>query len=63
MGLRVYGPGGPALAMKEAAKAFEQKTGTPVVVTAGPTSEWIEGVKTDADLIYSGSETMMTDIV
>ncbi len=42
MGLRVYGPGGPAPAMKEAAKAFEQKTGTPVVVTAGPTSEWIE---------------------
>lgn len=37
VGLRVYGPGGPAPAMKEAAKAFEQKTGTPVVVTAGPT--------------------------
>ena len=41
-GLRVYGPGGPAPAMKEAAKAFEQKTGTPVVVTAGPTPEWFE---------------------
>ena len=39
MGLRVYGPGGSAPAMKEAAKAFEQKTGTPVVVTAGPTAE------------------------
>ena len=60
-GLRVYGPGGPAPAMKEAAKAFEQKTGTPVVVTAGPTPEWIEQAKLDADLIYSGSETMMTD--
>lgn len=60
-GLRIYGPGGPAPAMKEAAKAFEQKTGTPVVVTAGPTPEWIEQAKLDADLIYSGSETMMTD--
>lgn len=60
-GLRVYGPGGPAPAMKEAAQAFEQKTGTPVVVTAGPTTEWIEQAKNDADLIYSGSETMMTD--
>ncbi|MBW8306414.1 MAG: substrate-binding domain-containing protein [Thiobacillus sp.] len=60
-GLRVYGPGGPAPAMKEAAKAFEQKTGTPVVVTAGPTPEWIEQATRDADLIYSGSETMMTD--
>ncbi|MHB9100082.1 MAG: extracellular solute-binding protein [Sulfuricella sp.] len=60
-GLRVYGPGGPAPAMKEAAKVFEQKTGTPVVVTAGPTPEWIEQAKSDADLIFSGSETMMTD--
>ena len=60
-GLRVYGPGGPAPAMKEAAKVFEQKTGTPVVVTAGPTPEWIEQAKSDADLVYSGSETMMTD--
>lgn len=59
--LRVYGPGGPAPAMKEAAKTFEQKTGTPVAVTAGPTPEWIEQAKNDADLIYSGSETMMTD--
>lgn len=60
-GLRAYGPGGPAPAMKEAAKAFEQKTGTPVVVTAGPTPEWIEQAKSDADLVFSGSETMMTD--
>ena len=61
-GLRVYGPGGPAPAMKDAAKAFELKTGIPVAVTAGPTPEWIEQAKIDADLIYSGSETMMTDI-
>ena len=61
-GLRVYGPGGPAPAMKDAAKAFALKTGIPVAVTAGPTPEWIEQAKIDADLIYSGSETMMTDI-
>lgn len=59
--IRVYGPGGPAPAMKEAAKAFERKTGTPVMVTAGPTPEWIAHAKADADIIYSGSETMMTD--
>ena len=57
----MYGPGGPAPAMKEAAQAFEQKTRIPVVVTAGPTPEWIENAKNDADLIYSGSENMMTD--
>jgi len=59
--IRVYGPGGPAPAMKEAAKAFEKKTGTPVMVTAGPTQEWIARAKANADVIYSGSETMMTD--
>ena len=40
--LHVYGPGGPAPAMKEAAKEFEHKTGTAIIVTAGPTAEWIE---------------------
>lgn len=57
----VYGPGGPAPAMKEAAAAFEQEHGIKVTVTAGPTPGWIERAKQDADVIYSGSETMMTD--
>lgn len=60
--LHLYGPGGPAPAMKEAAKAFERRTGIAIEVTAGPTAEWIDKAKKDADLIYSGSETMMTDI-
>jgi len=34
--LHVYGPGGPAPAMKEAAAAFEKKGGVSVEVTAGP---------------------------
>ncbi|MEO5703156.1 MAG: extracellular solute-binding protein [Gammaproteobacteria bacterium] len=61
--LHVYGPGGPAPAMKEAAAAFEKKSGIKVEVTAGPTPQWIEKAKSDADIIYSGSETMMTDFV
>lgn len=61
--LHVYGPGGPAPAMKEAAAAFEKQTATKVVVTAGPTPQWIEKARTDADIIFSGSETMMTDFV
>lgn len=61
--LQVYGPGGPAPAMKEAAHAFEQKTGLSVAVTAGPTPAWLQQAKVDADLIYSGSEAMMTDFV
>lgn len=61
--LHVYGPGGPAPAMKEAAAAFQKQTGTPVMVTAGPTGQWLANAKTDADVIYSGSETMMTDFI
>lgn len=61
--LHVYGPGGPAPAMKEAAAAFEKKTGTHVEVTAGPTPSWIDHARTNADLIFSGSETMMSDFV
>lgn len=59
--LHVYGPGGPAPAMKEAAATFEKQSGIKVEVTAGPTSQWIEKANSDADIIYSGSETMMTD--
>jgi len=61
--LHVYGPGGPAPAIKEAAAAFEKQSGIKVEVTAGPTAQWIEKAKSDADIIYSGSETMMTDFV
>lgn len=61
--LHVYGPGGPAPAMKEAAATFEKQSGIKVEVTAGPTPQWIEKAKSDADIIYSGSETMMTDFV
>ena len=61
--LFVYGPGGPAPAMKEAAAAFEKIAGVRVEMTAGPTPKWLDKAKNDADLIFSGSETMMTDFV
>lgn len=61
--LRVYGPGGPAPAMKEAARAFEERTGVPVEVTAGPATEWVEKARADADLVYSGSEHMMSEFL
>lgn len=61
--LYVYGPGGPAPAMKEAAAAFQRQHGVPVEVTAGPTPGWISKARQDADVIYSGSEHMMTDFV
>ncbi len=49
--------------MKEAAAAFEKSSGNTVIVTAGPTPQWIGKAKDNADLIFSGSETMMSDFV
>lgn len=61
--LHVYGPGGPLPAMKEAAAAFGKAHAIDVVVTTGPTPQWIDKAKNDADLIFSGSEVMMSDFI
>lgn len=61
--VHVYGPGGPAPAIKEAAAAYRARTGTEVRVVAGPTGEWLADAKRNADVIYSGSEANMTDFV
>jgi accessory colonization factor AcfC len=50
-------------AMRESAAAFGAAHGITVEVTAGPTPAWIEKAKADADVVFSGSETMMTDFV
>jgi accessory colonization factor AcfC len=49
--------------MKEAAAAFERSRGIVVEVTAGPTAQWLDHAKTDADLVFSGSEVMMSDFI
>ncbi len=59
--LNVYGPGGPAPAMKEAAIAFGAANKIVVNVVAGPTPQWVDKAKTDADVIFSGAENMMSD--
>lgn len=59
--LNVYGPGGPAPAMNEAAKAFGATHQVTVNVTAGPTPQWADKAKGDADIIFSGAENMMSD--
>lgn len=61
--LHVYGPGGPEPAIREAAAQFGPAHGVKVVVTSGPTAKWIAQAKADADVVYSGSETMMTDFL
>ena len=59
--IHVYGPGGPAPAMTECANTFSALSGSNVVVTSGPTSQWMQEALGNADVFYSGSENMMTD--
>ena len=59
--LKVYGAGGPAPAFKAAVAQFEKDTGVKVAFVAGPTSAWIAAAKEDADVLFSGSENMMSD--
>lgn len=61
--VHVYGPGGPLPAMKAAAADFERRTGIKIVIDAGPTDKWIDKARGNADLIFSGSDTMMTGFV
>jgi accessory colonization factor AcfC len=61
--VHVYDPGGPYPALKEAAEVFGKAHGIDVQVTAGPTGKWLEQAKGNADVIFSGSEDMMSDFV
>jgi accessory colonization factor AcfC len=55
----VYGPAGPAPAFKEAAKAFGAANGVSMVVASGPTQNWVDKARNDADVLYTGSENMV----
>jgi accessory colonization factor AcfC len=59
--LHIYGPGGPLAAMKAAAETFSKEKQVQVVVTGGPLPNWAHDAQQNADLIFSGSEEMMSD--
>lgn len=59
--IHVYGPGGPAPAMQKAAKTFSATHNVQVNVTAGPTPQWVDKAKQDADVVFSGAENMFND--
>lgn len=61
--IRVFGPGGPAPAMRAVAQEFQAHHGIAVEVTSGPTPSWAGRVAGEADLIYSGAEYMMADFL
>ncbi len=56
----VYGPGGPYPAINEAASVYSRENNVVVKVIKGPVSRWEKAAKQNADIIYSGSENMMT---
>lgn len=57
--VRIYGPGGPAPAMKNVAALYQERTGVPVSVTAGPPPRWMPEAREQADALFSGSQNMM----
>lgn len=58
--LKVYGPGGPAPAIKSAAAAYMQThPDINIEVIAGPAPQWMPSAQEHADLIFSGAEYMM----
>ena len=61
--LKAYGPGGPAPAMKEAAQAFEKKSGIKVEITAGPTPQWKDKATADPLQIPPGDGTASADLL
>ncbi|EKS72698.1 extracellular solute-binding protein [Burkholderia sp. SJ98] len=49
--------------MKEAAATFQKRTGITVNVTAGPTTGMERQARKDADIVYSGFETMKSNFL
>jgi accessory colonization factor AcfC len=60
--LNVYGPGGPLPAMKDAAATFAREHRVRVNVVGGQPPTWLPKAKEDADVIFSGSEDMMSNL-
>ena len=58
--VRVFGPGGPDTAIKQAAELFTENTDIPVEVISGPESTWSEMAQQSADILFGSSEQSMT---
>jgi accessory colonization factor AcfC len=62
-GLRIYGPEGLSAPMKECAEIFSKKYGIQAEVLTGSEATWIARAKQEADVIYEGSEYMLTQFI
>ena len=62
-GLRIYGPEHLWAPKKECAEMFSKKYGIKADVLAEPGAAWIAGAKQEADVIYEGSEYILTQFI
>lgn len=61
--LRAFGPGGPHLAIQEAAEAFRGKHGISVGVVKASPRELAVKLREEADLYFTGAEYMLEEFV
>jgi accessory colonization factor AcfC len=61
--LRIYGPEGPFAPMKECADIFYRVHGVKTEVLTGAGSNWIEGAKKDADVVYEETEYRLSEFM
>lgn len=59
--LHIYGPHDPLPAMREVADRFEAKNNVKMDITGAATETWKAAANKEADVVFSGSETMMDD--
>jgi accessory colonization factor AcfC len=62
-GLRIFGPEGLSAPMKDCAEMFSKKYGIQAEVLAEPEATWIARARQEADVIYEGSEYMLTQVI
>lgn len=58
--VKIYGAGGPHVAIRKVADAWEAQTGERVEVIFGPQSQWADQARKDADLLWGTSQQSIT---
>jgi accessory colonization factor AcfC len=61
--LKLYVPGGVDGVVKECADMFAKTSGVRVEVTTGQESKWIGQARQESDLIFGGTESIMSDLI
>jgi accessory colonization factor AcfC len=61
--LRIYGPEGPFVPMKECADIFYRVHGVKTEVLTGPGTHWITRAKEDADVVYEETEYRLSQFM